>query len=100
MIFYKGTYEKIHLFYSKNNNFSRQHFIEYIRLDLDKELNSFKLSCTSNSKKDLLSLFNEIHKESFFHINFMADDFINNGKAIFDQYVCLQIEEHELLNNG
>lgn len=98
MIFNKGIYEHTNLFYSNNNESSRKHFIEYISLELNKELESFKLSCMSKNNKDLLFFFIEIYKESFTHINLMADDFIKNEIAKFDECIYLKIEEHDLID--
>ena len=98
MIFHKGTYEKTNLFYKVNNKCSRQHFIEQIRLDLDIELNHFQRTCISEHKNDLLSLFKEVHQESYHHIDTMAKNFIQSSKAEFDQHICLEIKEHLVLN--
>jgi len=98
MIFYKGSYEQTRLFYAVNNKTSREHFIDHIRLELDAELNDFKLTCTSDSKADLLCLFEEIHHESFLHVNAMADVFIESSTASFDQYISLNVEEHNVLD--
>lgn len=97
MVFHKGTYEQTKLFYAVNNEASRQHFLDYIRLELSTELNDFKLSCFSNNKHDLLLLFQEVYQESLLHINAMADDFIQNSNAIFDQFISLNVEEHEIV---
>lgn len=78
MVFHKGTYETSRFFYSHNNKASRQHFIECLRLEIEMELNDFKLSCTDNNKHDLMELFKEIHKESNSHLDAMADQFIEN----------------------
>jgi len=72
MIFHKGTYEKTNLFYKVNNKCSRQHFIEQIRLELDIELDHFQRTCISEHKNDLLSLFKEVHQESYHHIDTMV----------------------------
>lgn len=97
MIFHKGHYEQTQLFYAENNQASRQHFIDHIRSELDQELNDFKLSCTSDSKVDLLCLFKEVHHESFLHVNTMAEEFIKNSKATFDEYIFLVVQEHKML---
>ena len=97
MIFHKGTYEQTRLFYAVNNKDSRQHFLEHIRLELDTELSDFKLSCVSDSKNDLLSLFQEVHQESLLHINAMANSFIQKSNAKFDQYISLTVKEHKVL---
>ena len=38
MIFHKGAYEKTQLFYKINNKSSRKHFIEQIKLEIEKVL--------------------------------------------------------------
>ncbi|KQW96062.1 hypothetical protein ASC84_21990 [Acinetobacter sp. Root1280] len=98
MIFHKGNYEQNQSFYAVNNKATREHFLDQIRLELDVELNDFKLSCTSDNNADLLSLFKEVHHESFLHVNAMADEFIQNSKATFDQFICLNVEEHDVLD--
>lgn len=98
MIFHKGAYEKTQLFYKIYNKSSRKHFIEQIKLEIDTELNDFKNNCDSHHKKDLLSLFNIVHKESHLHINTMAKDFIRNSNAEIDQHVFLEIKEHDVLS--
>ncbi len=98
MIFHKGVYEKTNLFYKINNKCSRKHFIEQIRLEINNELNNFKIKCDSDHKNDLLSLLNLVHKESHIDINNMAKDFIQNSNAEIDQYVFLEIKEHDVLS--
>jgi hypothetical protein len=51
MIFHKGAYEKTQLFYKINNKSSRKHFIEQIKLEIDTELNDFKITVTHITKK-------------------------------------------------
>ena len=57
-----------------------------------------KITVTHITKKDLLSLFNIVHKESHLHINTMAKDFIRNSNAEIDQHVFLEIKEHDVLS--
>jgi hypothetical protein len=98
MIFHKGTYERTNEFYTINNKRSRKHFIDKIRLELDMELNDFKINCNSEHRNDLLLLFKEVHQESHLHLNTMAKSFIQSSKAEFDQHICLEIKEHIVLS--
>ena len=98
MIFHKGTYEQTRLFYIQNNKASRQHFIENMRLELEQELKDFNLSCKSQYKHDLFTLYKKVQKESHLHLDAMEDEFIQNSKAIFDQCICLIVKSHEVLN--
>ncbi|MFW2097035.1 hypothetical protein ACG9ZL_12560 [Acinetobacter sp. ULE_I057] len=98
MIFHKGTYEKTRLFYAENNKASRQHFIENMRLELDRELNDFIVNCKSSYKHDLFDLYKKVQKESHLHLDVMEDEFIQNSKATFDQCICLSVKSHEVFN--
>ena len=97
MIFHKGTYEQTRLFYIQNNKASRQHFIELIRLDIDAELSNFKLACLSDDQYDLKALFEEVHKESHFHVDRMEAEFLRDAIATIDQCICLRVKERDVL---
>lgn len=98
MVFHKGIDESTHFFYSENTYASRQHFIELIRLDIDAELSNFKLACLSDDQYDLKALFEEVHKESHFHVDNMEVKFIRDAIASFDQHISLIVEERDVLN--
>lgn len=97
MVFRKSTDESAHFFYSENSYASRQHFIELIRLDIDAELSSFKMTCLSNDQYDLKALFEEVRKESHFHLDKMEAEFIRDAVATFDQCICLSVNEQDVL---
>jgi len=97
MVFHKGIDESTHFFYSENSYASRQHFIELIRLDIDAELSNFKMTCLSDDQYDLKTLFEEVHKESHFHVDKMEAEFIRDAIATFDPCICLRVKERDVL---
>lgn len=96
MIFYTGRDEKINFFYFENSYASRQHFIQLIRADIDSEIHNFRMECTRGEQFDLELLFKEINKESHFHIDRMANEFICNAQAYIDRYISLVVEERDI----
>lgn len=67
-----------------------------LRNDIDIELNDFKVECLNDVNIDLFTLYEEIHKESHFHLDSMEKDFIKNGKAKFDEQIFMSIIKRKM----
>ncbi|RZF49561.1 hypothetical protein EXE30_15300 [Acinetobacter halotolerans] len=96
MIFQKGLDERISIFCESNSISSRRYFIQLMREEIDLELKNFKDSRVDGSSSDMLFLFEEIYKESHFHLDVMEDFFIEKGIAKFCENVFLGVEERKV----
>lgn len=96
MIFQKGLDETTRFFCESNTVTSRRYFIKLMREEVDRELNEFKESCVESFSRDMLILFEEVYKESHFHLDVMEDFFIKSGKANFCESIYLNVEERQL----
>lgn len=95
MIFNRGNDEILHSFYNENDCISRQHFIDFLHIELDQELEDFKNNCTSNDKQDLLILLEQINKENHHYINQLAPQFIDQAHSQLDPYISMYVEVHQ-----
>ena len=96
MAYQKCTNESSSYFFTENNLNTRKQFVELLHIEIKKELEDFKKFCSSDSKDDLLKLYEEIHAESTHHLNEMKQTFIGVSHASFDDCINLNVFERSL----
>lgn len=96
MTYQKCTNESSSYFFTENNLNTRNHFIELLHTEIKKEMEDFEKFCSSDSKDDLLKLYEEIHAESAHHLNEMKHAFIEASHASFDECINLNVFERSL----
>lgn len=97
MIYQKCTNENSSYFFTENNLNTRKQFVEFLHVEIKKELEDFKTFCSSGSKDDLLKLYEEIYAESTHHLNEMKQNFIEASYASFDDCINLNVFERPLI---
>ncbi|MCH7316222.1 hypothetical protein [Acinetobacter sp. ANC 3882] len=96
MVFQKGLDESTSFFCDSNSETSRRYFLGLMREEVDRELKDFKDSCIGGFSQDMLLLFEEVYRESHFHLDVMETEFIESGTANFCETIFVIVEEREL----